>query len=309
MEEKRIIVIGSYIEALVMDVPRLPLRGETIMGSNFRQTWGGKGSNQAVQVARLGAKTSFVTMVGNDIFGDNFLKLMEDEKINSKFVFRHTELPTATGFIICTTDGHNVITIDIAALNELGEKEIDKALAFADDTTFVLLQLEIPVKTAIYAAIRAKRKGATVVLNPAPAVNLTQYDLSCIDYLTPNETEARVCIGLKPDDAQTEAELGRKLLETGCKNVIITLGEKGSLLINSKEELAVNPFTIDKVVDSTGAGDAFNGGFITALAEGFSLESSIRFGNAAGALACTKANTIPSFHSRKELETFLNKRK
>ncbi len=307
MTDKNIIVIGSYIEALVMDVPRLPVKGETIMGSNFRQTWGGKGSNQAVQVARLGAHTSFVSMVGKDNFGDNFLKLMEAEKIDSSFVFRHPLLPTATGFIICTADGHNVITIDIAALTGLGNREIDVALANVNKNTIVLLQLEIPVETALYACLKAKEKGAVVVLNPAPAANLTPYDLSCIDYLTPNETEARICIGLDPDDEQTEPVIGRKLLNTGCTNVIITLGDQGSQLINRNEVLKAEPFKIDRIVDSTGAGDAFNGGFVTALSEGMPVMDAIRFGNATGALACTVADTIPSFHTRQQVEQFILK--
>jgi ribokinase len=309
MTGKNIIVIGSYIEALVMDVPRLPVKGETIMGNNFRRTWGGKGSNQAVQVARLGADTSFVSMVGKDSFGDNFLKLMEDEMINSSFVFRHPQLPTASGFIICIADGHNVITIDIAALTGLGTREVDVALADVNENTIVLLQLEIPLETALYACRKAKEKGATVVLNPAPATNLTRYDLSCVDYLTPNKTEARICIGLDPNDEQSEPEIGRKLLNTGCTNVIITLGDQGSLLINQNEVLKAEPFKIDRIVDSTGAGDAFNGGFVAALSEGMPVKDAMRFGNATGALACTVADTIPSFHTRQQVEQFILKQR
>lgn len=305
MAHKRIIVMGSYIEALVMDVPRLPLKGETLMGSNFRQTWGGKGSNQAVQAARLGMQTSFATMIGQDSFGDNFLKMMETEKVDSTFVFRHPNLPTASGFIICTPDGHNVITIDIGALNALGKAEADRALAGADAQTVVLLQLEIPTETALYACRRAKQNGATVILNPAPAADLSHADLSCIDFLTPNETEARICAGLPPDDPRREEEIGQMLLKKGCQHVIVTLGEKGSLLISDGETRLVSPFPIPQVVDSTGAGDAFNAGFAAALAEGFPTIQAMLFGNATGALACTRPDTIPSFHARREVETFM----
>lgn len=300
-----ITVIGSYIEALVMETPRLPLKGETLMGRNFRRTWGGKGSNQAVQVARLGAHTRFVSMVGADSSGDQFLQLMDHEHIERGCVFRHPELPTASGFIICTPDGHNVITIDIAALGALGSVEINTALVGIKSGDVALLQLEIPLETALYACAIAKAQGATVILNPAPAANLQAFDLSAVDYLTPNETEARVCLGLEPDDARSESDIARQLLQTGCRNVVVTLGDKGSLLVNSEGVQSVAPFPINPVVDSTGAGDAFNGGFATAIAEGQSVLEAMRFGNAAGALACTRADTIPSFHERQAVEDFL----
>ena len=309
MVNKKIIVVGSYIEALVMDTPRLPVKGETIMGKNFRRTWGGKGSNQAVQAARLGAATSFVSMVGNDAFGENFLQLMKSEGVNDEFVFRHPGLPTASGFIICTNDGHNVITIDIAALNGLGKEEMDQGLTRADADTVVLVQLEIPLKTALYACDLAKSRGATVILNPAPAANLSAFNLSSVDYITPNEIEARICIGLDPDYGGSHAEVAGKILETGCRNIILTLGGEGSLLVNRQEETLIPAFSLASIVDSTGAGDAFNAALATALAEGMNVARAMRFANAAGALACTRANTIPSFHTRAEIDHFLTNSK
>ncbi len=302
---KQIIVIGSYIEALIMETPRIPIKGETLMGKNFRQTWGGKGSNQAVQAARLGAEVSFVSMVGKDSFGDNFLQLMEDEKVNSSFVFRHPELPTASGFIVCSDDGHNIITIDIAALNGLTEKEMDQALEKAGKNSIALLQLEIPLKTAMYACEKAKEKGATVILNPAPAADLTDFDLTCVDFLTPNETEARVCLGLNPTDSQNDADIGMMLLDLGCQHVILTLGEQGCQLVNETQNVNIPAFKIENVVDSTGAGDSFNAAFAVGLAEGLPLEKAIRFGNAAAGLSVTKHDTIPSFHERGAVDKLL----
>lgn len=305
MAEKNTIVIGSYIEALVMDVPRFPTQGETLMGNNFRQTWGGKGSNQAVQLGRLNTNVEFVSMVGKDSFGDKCVKLMEDEQVGSKFIFRHESLPTASGFIICSEDGHNVITIDIAALNQLMPPQIDAALEMAGDDTLVLLQLEIPLETALYAAKKAKAKGATVILNPAPAADLSGKDLSFVDYLTPNETEARVCMGLSPMDTISEADLAKLILKTGCKNVIVTLGEQGSMLVNKEQQVTVEAFKIDNIVDSTGAGDAYNAGLVAALSKGKSIEEAMRYANATGGLACTKADTIPSFHTQEEVDDFI----
>ncbi|MDZ7401665.1 MAG: ribokinase [candidate division KSB1 bacterium] len=305
MNRKKIVVVGSYIVALVMETDRFPVKGETLMGRNFRQTFGGKGSNQAVQAARLGADVFFVGKIGNDSFGHDFLNLCKKEGVNHEYVFVHESLPTATGFIICA-GGHNIITIDIAALNDFNSRDIDRASHLFTLESVTVIQLEIPLETAIYAAKTARINNSVVVLNPAPARNLTGMDLSCIDFLTPNETEARICAGLAPDDPCSDYEVGRKLLALGCRNVIITLGEKGSLLLNRNEEIMIPAFHIPQVVDSTGAGDAFNAAFAVAIAEGLSEKEAMRFGNAAGALSCTKADTIPSFPSRKEIERFLN---
>ena len=305
MKKNRIIVVGSYIVALVMDTDRIPIKGETLMARNFRQTFGGKGSNQAVQAARLGAEVSFVGEIGDDVFGCDFIGLCKLEGIDYRYVFTHEKLPTATGFIICA-EGHNIITIDIGALNAFGKAEIDRAAGLFSPQSVVLIQLEIPFETAIYAARKAKEKGTVVVFNPAPAKKLSGLDLSCIDYLTPNETEARICAGLSPDDPGSDLEAGRLLLNMGCKNVIITLGEEGSLLINRQEETLVPAFALSDVVDSTGAGDAFNAGFAAAIAEGLPVKDAMLFGNAAGALSCTKADTIPSFHTREQIIDFIN---
>jgi len=232
--------------------------------------------------------------------------LCKTEGVDHRYVFTHEKLPTASGFIICA-EGHNIITIDIGALNEFGKAEIDEAAELFTPQSVVLIQLEIPFETAMYAAQKAKKNGAVVILNPAPAKDLSETDLSCIDYLIPNETEARICAGLPPKDSRSDAEVGREILRLGCKNVIITLGEIGSLLVNHAEEILIPAFTLSQVVDSTGAGDGFNAAFAVALSEGMPLKKAIAFGNAAGALSCTKADTIPSFHDRQQIADFINK--
>lgn len=308
-ENKNIVVVGSYLVALVMNTNRLPVLGETVMAKNFRQVHGGKGSNQAVQSARLGANTSFIGRVGKDNFGEAFLQLCKSENIDTGFVFQSSNLPTGAGFIICDENGHNIISIDIAAINEFNSNDIDRSMKIICAGTTVLIQLEIPLATALYAAKKAKEKGAFVILNPAPAQNLSGYDLSMIDILTPNETEARICLGLPQDDAITDEAVAQKLLSLGCANVVVTLGEKGSYLCNKNMSTAIPGFLMDEVKDTTGAGDGFNAGLAVALSEGKDLIEAIRFANAVGGLSVTKVDTIPSYHFRNEVDAFLEQQK
>jgi len=308
VENKNIVVVGSYLVALVMNAKRIPKIGETVIAENFRKVHGGKGSNQAIQAARLGVSTSFIGRVGNDSFGDAFIQLCRDEQINADFVVKSNNLPTGVGFIICDESGKNIITIDIAALNEFGEDDIDAALGIISENSIVLLQLEIPLNTALYAAKKAKGKGATVILNPAPAQDLSKYDLSMIDFLTPNKTEAELCLGLTPDIGFNCEETARKLLGLGCANVVITLGEKGSFLCNKVTAVTVPSFKMQEVVDTVGAGDSFNAGLAVALSEGKKIEDALKFANAVGGLSVTKLDTISSYHFRNQVEAFLTQK-
>lgn len=306
MEHKnKIIVIGSYIVALVMETKRIPTPGETLMGSNFHSAFGGKGSNQAVQAARLGASVEFVTRIGDDSSGKDFLQLCDREGISNRFIGIDKEHPTATGFIICSSTAQNIISIDIAALNHISHTEIDTALRTVKKGDIVLLQLEIPFDLAYYAAVAAHKKEAIVILNPAPAYDLTNYDLSIVDYLTPNETEARICVGLPVDSPMSDEEVSCKLIEMGCKNVIITLGEKGALLCNKDETQYYAPFKLETTIDSTGAGDAFNAALAKALSEHKPMQEAIQYANAVAAFACSGADTIPSYGNSKQIDVFI----
>jgi ribokinase len=305
MSTNKIMVIGSYLVALVMDSERIPLKGETLMATNFRTTHGGKGSNQAVQAARLGARVNFAGRIGNDPFGKSFLELLNAENIDAECVFISDDLPTGAGFIISAADGQNLITIDIAATRQFSKHDIDLSLKTVSKDDIVLAQLEIPTGIALYALSQAKKKGAVTILNPAPAHNFSGQDLEYIDILTPNETEARICIGMAPNENIPDQVVARQLMETGCKHVIITLGERGSLWFHNGVAHAIPPFAVDRVVDSTGAGDAFNAALAVAMAEGKEMPEAIYFANAAGALSVTKSDTIPSYHSRNEVNTFI----
>jgi ribokinase len=301
----KIVLIGSYLVALVMDVERIPIKGQTVLARNFREAYGGKGSDMAVQAARLGTKVDFVGCIGDDDFGRAFIKLMHDEGVNTELLHSRKELATGAGFIIKSADGYNIITVDIGANQLFSPAEVDLALPRITPQDVVLIQLEIPLETALHAAKRGHEKGATVVFNPAPAQDMRAQNLSNVDIFTPNETEARVCLGLEPTDPTDDVEIAQRLLMLGCKTVLMTLGERGSLIVSREGATAVPAFQYDKIVDSNGAGDSFNASLATGLIEGKSLPEAARFANAVAGLCCTRWDTVPSYHTRAEVDAFL----
>lgn len=300
-----IVLIGSYLVALVMDVERLPMAGETLLARNFREVHGGKGSDMAVQARRLGAPVHFVGCVGDDDFGRAFMRLMEEEGADLDLLNVRQEVATGAGFIIKSAGGQNIITIDIGANQLFSPADVDRAAARMGPESVVLIQLEIPLETALHAARCGRAAGSTVILNPAPAQDLRGHDLSCVDYLTPNETEARVCLGLSPVDPASDEEISARLLELGCRTVIMTLGERGCLIVNREGTQVVPAFSFANIVDSTGAGDAFNAALAAALLEGEPLAAAARFANAAAGLCCTRWETVPSYHTRAEVEALI----
>jgi ribokinase len=301
----KIVLIGSYLVGLVMDVERIPVKGQTVLAQNFREVFGGKGSDMAVQAARLGTKVEFVGSIGSDDFGRAFLKLMHDEGVNTELIKQRSELATGAGFIIKSADGYNIITVDIAANGLFSPADVDEAMPRMSPGDVVLIQLEIPLETALHAAKRGRERGCTVIFNTAPAQDLRPYNLSNVDILTPNETEARVCAGLDLHDPMDDAEVGQRLLALGCKHVVMTLGERGSLIVSREGVTAVPAYSYERIVDSTGAGDSFNAALATGLLEGRSLPDAARFANAVAGLCCTRMETVPSYHTRAEVDAFL----
>lgn len=301
----RLVIIGSYLVALVMDTERIPMKGETILARNFRTAYGGKGSDMAVQAARLGTDVHFIGSIGDDDFGRAFRDLMIDEGVNIDHLKSHDELATGAGFIIKSSDGHNIITIDIGANQLFSPEAVDAAAGDLGPDDVVLIQLEIPLETALHAAKVGHDAGATVILNPAPAYDLREADLSAVDILTPNETELRVCLGMLPGDDANEVELARTLLERGCRMVLVTLGERGSMIVTPEGVTHVKAFEIPGIVDSNGAGDSFNASLATGLLDGLPIADAARFGNAVAGLCCTRWDTVPSYHTREEVEAFL----
>jgi ribokinase len=266
--------------------------------------YGGKGSNQAVGCARLGAKVSFVAKVGKDAFGEMALGLYRDEGIDVAYVRQTAAAPTGVGFIIVeAASGHNCITIDPGANELLTAADVLQCEAALNSPAVVLTQLEIPVEAAEAALARGRERGAVTILNPAPVRPLPPSLLRMIDVLTPNETEARVLAGRSPDTVIEPVQVAHELIQRGVKQVVITLGEKGALIVTESSSTHV-PAMRMAAVDTTGAGDAFNAGLATALACGAKLEAAVQFAVVTGGLAVTKEGVIPSLPHRSEVLQF-----
>ena len=297
----RITVVGSYATGLTMKVDRLPGTGETLLGTGYRVDYGGKGSNQAVGCARLGARVCFVARIGKDAFGEMALGLYRDENIDVTYVKQTVGAPTGVGFIIVeAASGHNCITIDPGANELLTAADVSQCESVLNSSAVVLTQLEIPVAAAEAALARGRACGALTILNPAPVRPLPSSVLRLVDILTPNQSEAKVLTGRSPDASIESEELANELIRMGVKRVVLTLAEKGALIVTASSSIIVPAIHV-KAVDTTGAGDAFNAGLATALAYGVSLEVAAQFGVVTGGLAVTKESVIPSLPTRHEV--------
>jgi ribokinase len=300
----KIAVVGSLNMDLIVRTPRIPCPGETIIGSGFHTAPGGKGANQAVAAARLGAQVSMVGRVGKDEFAASLLENLTLSNINTQYVIQDPEAPTGVALIEVDDSGENSIVVASGANMRVTSLDVDTAQEAISAADLLLLQLEIPLKTVQQAAMLAKRKNVTVVLNPAPARKITSELLSLVDFLIPNETETALLTGL-PVDSQSEIRnAASSLLTSGIKTVILTLGENGALLSQEGKSDIFPTFPVNPV-DTTAAGDAFVGGFAVALAEGKSVTEAIRWGNAAGALATTRLGAQPSLPMRQDVEIML----
>jgi ribokinase len=301
---RRVTVIGSYIVALVMDMDRLPVEGETVLGRDFHTTFGGKGSNAAVCAARLGAETYFVGKVGRDTFAVEFVAMLEREGVREKVLYSE-ELSTGVGIILFNSIGTNLIAIDPGANGQLSPSDLAEHVETIRDSAVIISPLEIPLETALVGAKLAKEHGAKAVLNPAPASDLRKADLSCVFALTPNETEARTCLGLAPADLASDAELATALLELGPENVMLTRGRQGVLWV-SRGGLKRIPALAVKPIDTVGAGDAFNAGLAVGLSEGESVLEAIAMGVTTASLSTEKRETLASYPYRGEVDQRMN---
>ena len=292
-----IAVVGSYNVGLTMETDRVPAAGETVLGWGYSEGPGGKGSNQAIAAARLGARVRFVGSVGKDRYGDEALRLWKNEGVTSEWVKR-VETHTGLAFVVVGPAGSNIIVVDPGANRGLAPADIGAASAAVRGCGVVLTQLEIPSETAAAACRRAREEGAAVILTPAPAKEGARLDLSHVDILTPNETEFGVLAGT------TDLNGGaRSLLSKGPRAVVVTLGEKGARVV-TKDDAVTVPAPRVRPVDTTGAGDAFNGALAVALSEGEPLNSAVRIANYAGALTVTRREVIPALPTRLELDEF-----
>jgi ribokinase len=299
----RVTILGSYAKAIVITADRIPLAGETIVGRDYRQEFGGKGSDMAVQAARLGADTAFVGVIGDDALGHEFLELMAAEGVSTSAVRRTTERSTGVGLIIKDDAARNVIVVDLGANELFGADDVAAAGELVTGAAVVLAPLEIPLATALHGLRVAHAAGAISVLNPAPAARLSER-LEGIDVLTPNQTEARILVGRDPADEVDNALIAAELHALGATNVVITLGENGVDVFTPDGFVHVPAYVVD-VVDSNGAGDSFSAALAVGLAEGLSLPDAVVLGNAAAALCCEGWETVPSYRDRDAVEALL----
>jgi ribokinase len=300
----RITVVGSYATGLTLKVKRLPCSGETVLGSGYRVDYGGKGSNQAVGCSRLGAAVAFVARIGKDTFGEMALQLYREEGIDTAFIRQLTEHPTGVGFILVEAgSGNNCIALDPGANEFLSAADVAECGSVLRKSTVVLTQLETTVAVAEAALASGRANGAITILNPAPVRPLPNSLLHLVDVLTPNQTEAKVLTGRSPDAVVEPEEIARELLRNGVRQVVVTLGEKGALVVTASSTKHIPAIQV-RTVDTTGAGDAFNAGLATALASGESLDSAVEFAVVIGGLAVTKEGVIPSLPRREEVLQF-----
>jgi ribokinase len=308
MPDKWITVLGSFVADLAFRTKKVPAWGETIMGSDFRLGPGGKGSNQAVAAARLGGKVSFVSKLGRDAFGDLARQTYKQEGIDTRFVFETTEYPTgAATIIIDEVKGENAIIVVPGACYQVTPAEIDQARALIADSSVFLTQLELQVPAVEHGLKLAHSLGVQTILNPAPGLALPESIFALCDYLTPNETEAATLTGLPVTNIMEAERAAEALLASGARNVVVTLGAQGALVKNSRLAKRVPAIDAGPVVETTGAGDAFNGGFAIALSEARDILEATRFGCAVAGISVTRHGTAPSMPTRAEVDALLKR--
>ncbi len=303
-ETPQIIVVGSSNTDMVVKTDRIPAPGETVLGGDFMLAAGGKGANQAVAASRLGAHVTFIARIGTDIFGSQSMEKFHDEGIETGWVTRDNSVSSGVALILVDRSGENIIAVASGANAKLSEADVLGARERIESADVLLLQLEVPLETVRKAAELADAAGVKVILNPAPAQPLDSDLLRHITVLTPNETETGILTGIKVDDESACREAARKLRSQGATNVVITRGAQGSFLSSPDGERAI-PSRKVEAVDTTAAGDAFNGALAVMLAAGKPLPEAVRLANLAGALAATRMGAQPSLPNRKEFFDFV----
>ncbi len=288
-----------------ISLPRLPSPGETILGYNFIMKPGGKGANQAIATARLGAYTYMVGRLGNDLFAEKLLENFRKNHVDTKYITIDQTTHTGTAFILLDNrTGENMIAVAPGADSHVSSADVDKATPAIKESNIILLQLEIPLETVIYTIKKAFKLDKKIILNPAPATMLPDEIYKYIYVITPNRIEAELLTGIKIKEIQDAINAGKVLVGKGVKYAIITLGSKGSIIV-SRELIKHIPAYKVKIVDTTGAGDAFNGALAVFLAEGYDIVEACRRANATAALQITKLGAQEGLPTRMELEEFL----
>jgi len=285
---------------MVVKTDHIPVPGETVLSGSFFMNPGGKGANQAVAVARLGGEVSFISKMGNDVFGKQFSQLFNDEGIDTRYILSDEDLPSGVALITVDNAGENSIVVASGANANLLSKDMDNALAQIAAAGILLIQLEIPMDTVNYVVKFASKHGVRVILNPAPANTLSQELLECVYILTPNKTEASMISGIEVTDMDTAKKAAQVICDKGAKNVVVTMGSMGAVICKSGvcSEVAARKV---ETIDTTAAGDVFNGALAVAVSEGKELEEAVDFACEAAAISVTRLGAQASIPYRTEL--------
>ena len=300
-----VLVVGSSNTDMVIKADHLPAAGETILGGTFFMNPGGKGANQAVAAARLGGNVTFICKTGNDIFGRQSVQLFEDEGINTSYLLSDSKNPSGVALITVDKDAENCIVVASGANAALNTVDLQKAQAIIEQASIVLMQLEIPLETVQYVASSAAEQGVKVVLNPAPACELPDDLLRKISIITPNKTEAEMLSGVQVNDMESAKKAARIICDKGVKTVIITLGQNGALVLHQDEFTHVPAVKVE-AVDTTAAGDVFNGALVVALSQNKSILEAVAFACNASAISVTRLGAQSSAPYKRELDTFIS---
>jgi ribokinase len=297
LSDPRIFVVGSYMQAFVMRTPRFPRDGETVFGTSSEIGPGGKGSNQAIGAARLGARVDMLASVGADAFGEEARRLWEREGIEERWIHVCTSEPTGIASILVNDDGQNRIIVHPAANALLGPRDVDEAEEAIAAAQVLVAQFESPIEAVERALELAKSHGVLTILNPAPARRVSDCLLSLVDIATPNEEEVQALGGSPKGDRR---EAARALRVRGVNTVVLTLGEAGAYLLGDSGAQTMPGINVP-VVDTTGAGDAFTAALAVALARGRLIEDAVRFANLGGAYCVTRPGVVPGLGTEVDL--------
>jgi ribokinase len=300
MENRKIVVVGSSNMDMVVKTDHIPVPGETVLSGSFFMNPGGKGANQAVAVSRLGGEVTFITKTGNDVFGKQFSQLFSDEGIDTSYILSDDDLPSGVALITVDEAGENSIVVASGSNANLHVKDLEAALSQIASAGILLVQLEIPMTTVNYVVQYASNKGVKVILNPAPANTLSHELLESVYILTPNKTEASMISGIEVTDMQSAKKAAQFICSKGAKNVVVTMGALGAVICKSGECSTVNAVKVQPV-DTTAAGDVFNGALAVAVSEGKGLEEAVDFACEAAAISVTRLGAQSSIPYRTEL--------
>lgn len=298
-----IFVVGSFVVGITIRVPRAPVRGETLIGDSFDLGPGGKGTNQAIAAARMGASVNLLACVGDDLFADMALQLYEREGVSLAHIHRMPEVNTGIGLVTLLPTGENWIVGELGANKCMSPAHVDAARDLIARCDIVITQFEVSMETMARAMELGRKHGAMTILNPAPAKPVEPGVLTHVDLLTPNETETRILLGLPADDPTPTVDLARRLLDTGVENIVVTRGKKGALIVTSDGVDHV-PAVKVRAIDATGAGDSFNATLAVNLGNGVNLRDAVQQANYAGAYTTTHLGVVNGLPTRAELEDF-----